>query len=127
MLAEALIAGINAAGIDALNVGLGPTPMLYYAASTKQVDGGIQITGSHNPPDYNGFKMVFQGRPFFGADIQAIGEMAAAGDWESVDSGREGTAQSIDIVDAYVDRLIEGFRSEARRVGKECVSKIRSR
>src|SRR3546814_5077181 len=62
MLAEALIAGINAAGIDALNVGLGPTPMLYYAASTKQVDGGIQITGSHNPPDYNGFKMVFQGR-----------------------------------------------------------------
>src|SRR3546814_4744062 len=92
MLAEALIAGINAAGIDALNVGLGPTPMLYYAASTKQVDGGIQITGSHNPPDYNGFKMVFQGRPFFGADIQAIGEMAAAGDWESVDSGSEGTA-----------------------------------
>src|SRR3546814_7990787 len=83
MLAEALIAGINAAGIDALNVGLGPTPMLYYAASTKQVDGGIQITGSHNPPDYNGFTMVFQGRPFFGADIQAIGEMAAAGDWRS--------------------------------------------
>ena len=117
MLADALIAGINAAGIDALNVGLGPTPMLYYAASTKQVDGGIQITGSHNPPDYNGFKMVFQGRPFFGADIQAIGEMAAAGDWESVDSGSEGTAQSIDIVDAYVDRLIEGFAGGAFRVG----------
>src|SRR3546814_12130556 len=72
MLAEALIAGINAAGIDALNVGLGPTPMLYYAASTKHVDGGIQITGSHNPPDYNGFKMVFQGRPFFG-DRKSVG------------------------------------------------------
>jgi len=117
MLADALIAGINAAGIDALNVGLGPTPMLYYAASTEDVDGGIQITGSHNPPDYNGFKMVFQGRPFFGADIQAIGEMAAAGDWESVDSGSEGTAQSIDIVDAYVDRLVEGFAGGAFRVG----------
>lgn len=113
MLEEALVEGINAAGIDALRVGLGPTPMLYYAASTEEVDGGIQITGSHNPPDYNGFKMVFQGRPFFGADIRRIGEMAAAGDW---DSG-EGTAQSIDIVDAYVDRLVEGFAGGAFRIG----------
>src|SRR3546814_8930783 len=62
MLEAALVAGLNAAGIDALRVGMGPTPMLYYAASTQKVDGGIQITGSHNPPDYNGFKMVFQGR-----------------------------------------------------------------
>ena len=117
MLADALIAGINATGVDALNVGLGPTPMLYYAASTEDVDGGIQITGSHNPPDYNGFKMVFQGRPFFGADIQRIGEMAAAGDWDSVDSAAEGTTESIDIVDAYVDRLVEGFAGGAFRVG----------
>jgi phosphomannomutase len=113
MLAEALIEGINAAGVDALNVGLGPTPMLYYAASTEDVDGGIQITGSHNPPDYNGFKMVFQGRPFFGADIQRIGEIAAAGDWES----GEGSSQSIDIVDAYVDRLTQDFAGGAFRIG----------
>ena len=117
MLADALIDGINAAGIDALNVGLGPTPMLYYAASTEDVEGGIQITGSHNPPDYNGFKFVMQGRPFYGADIQRIGEMAAKGDWESVDAGGEGTSQSIDIVDAYVDRLVEGFAGKAFRVG----------
>ncbi|MDO9368956.1 MAG: phosphomannomutase/phosphoglucomutase [Sphingopyxis sp.] len=113
MLADALIDGINAAGIDALNVGLGPTPMLYYAASTEDVDGGIQITGSHNPPDYNGFKFVMQGHPFFGADIQRIGEMAAAGDWEA----GAGTSQSIDIVDAYVDRLVEGFAGNACRIG----------
>ena len=113
MLADALIEGINAAGVDALNVGLGPTPMLYYAASTQPVDGGIQITGSHNPPDYNGFKMVFQGRPFYGADIAGIGTMAAAGDWES----GQGSAQSIDIVDAYVDRLVEGFSGGAYRIG----------
>ncbi len=113
MLCDALIAGVNAAGIDALNVGLGPTPMLYYAASTEDVDGGIQITGSHNPPDYNGFKFVMQGRPFYGADIQRIGKMAAAGDWEA----GEGAAQSIDIVDAYVDRLIEGFAGSAFRIG----------
>ncbi|MGL3822007.1 phosphoglucomutase/phosphomannomutase PgmG [Sphingopyxis sp. R3-92] len=117
MLCDALVEGINAAGVDALNVGLGPTPMLYYAASTEEVDGGIQITGSHNPPDYNGFKMVLQGRPFFGADIQAIGAMAAAGDWESVSPGDEGSSESIDIVDAYVDRLVEGFAGEALRIG----------
>jgi phosphomannomutase len=113
MLAEALIEGVNAAGIDALNVGLGPTPMLYYAASTEPVDGGIQITGSHNPPDYNGFKFVMQGRPFYGADIQTIGTMAAAGDWAS----GQGRADSIDIVDAYVDRLVEGFVGGAWRIG----------
>jgi phosphomannomutase len=113
MLCDALIEGVNAAGIDALNVGLGPTPMLYYAASTEEVDGGIQITGSHNPPDYNGFKFVMQGRPFYGADIQRIGEMAAAGDWET----GEGTTQSIDIIDAYVDRLVEGFTGGAYRIG----------
>lgn len=113
MLADALIEGINDAGVDALGVGLGPTPMLYYAASTEKVDGGIQITGSHNPPDYNGFKMVFQGRPFYGADIAGIGTMAAAGDWES----GEGSTQSIDIVDAYVDRLVEGFAGGAYRIG----------
>ncbi|SEH15608.1 phosphomannomutase [Sphingopyxis sp. YR583] len=117
MLADALIAGINDAGVDALNVGLGPTPMLYYAASTEDVDGGIQITGSHNPPDYNGFKFVMQGRPFYGADILGIGKMAAAGDWEAVDTGGEGTSQSIDIVDAYVDRLVEGFAGGAFRIG----------
>ncbi|PAL21644.1 phosphoglucomutase/phosphomannomutase PgmG [Sphingopyxis sp. GW247-27LB] len=113
MLEAAVVEGLNAAGVDALRVGLGPTPMLYYAASTEEVDGGIQVTGSHNPPDYNGFKMVFEGRPFFGADIQRIGELAAAGDWESGD----GTAQSIDIVDAYVDRLVEGFAGGAFRIG----------
>lgn len=113
MLEDALVEGILAAGVDALRVGLGPTPMLYYAAATQDVDGGIQITGSHNPPDYNGFKMVFQGRPFFGADIRGLGDMAATGDW---DSGT-GRADSIDIMDAYVDRLVEGFAGGAFRIG----------
>ena len=113
MLEAAVVEGLNAVGVDALRVGLGPTPMLYYAAATEEVAGGIQITGSHNPPDYNGFKMVFEGRPFFGADIQRIGDMAAAGDWEA----GEGSARQIDIVDAYVDRLVEGFGGGAYRIG----------
>lgn len=106
MLEHALVEGLTASGCDVVRVGLGPTPMLYYAeASADDVDGGIQITGSHNPPNYNGFKMVFQGRPFFGADIQKLGEVAAAGEWE------DGTGSVIDrpLIDAYVERLLEGL------------------
>ncbi len=54
--------------------------MLYYANVQMKTDGAIMVTGSHNPPDYNGFKMVLGGKPFFGKDIQALGAQAAAGD-----------------------------------------------
>ena len=106
MLEHALIEGLNASGCDVVRVGMGPTPMLYYAeASLDDVDGGIQITGSHNPANYNGFKMVFQGRPFFGADIVKIGELASAGDW----TDGSGTAESRDVMDAYIDRMLEAL------------------
>ncbi|MFC4293142.1 phosphoglucomutase/phosphomannomutase PgmG [Sphingorhabdus arenilitoris] len=115
ILEEALVRGLNDSGIDALRIGMGPTPMLYYAeASLDHVDGGIEITGSHNPPDYNGFKMVFQGRPFFGADIQRLGHMAAAGDW---DSPAPGSASSYDIMDDYVERLLHGLPDCGFRIG----------
>jgi phosphomannomutase len=114
MLAGALIRGLNDSGVDAVRIGLGPTPMLYYAEAVLDgVDGGIQITGSHNPPEYNGFKMVKAHAPFFGADIQAVGAMAAAGDW---DSGA-GTCTTHDIFDAYVDRLVRGYSGGPFRVG----------
>ena len=105
-LEHALVEGLNASGCDVVRIGLGPTPMLYFAeASAEDVDGGIQITGSHNPANYNGFKMVFQGRPFFGADILKIGEMAAAGDW---DDG-SGMHESRDVEDAYINALMKPF------------------
>ncbi len=106
MLEKALIEGLTASGCDVVCVGMGPTPMLYYAeASAEQVDGGIQITGSHNPANYNGFKMVFMGRPFFGKDILTIGEMAAAGDW---DEG-SGTVETHDIMGKYIDAMLTGL------------------
>ncbi|MGJ3648400.1 phosphoglucomutase/phosphomannomutase PgmG [Sphingomonas sp. GlSt437] len=111
--AAALLDGLTAAGVDVVRTGMGPTPMLYYAEATLEVDGGIQITGSHNPAEYNGFKMVLQHRPFFGQDIQKLGEMAAAGDWES----GAGTVSDYDILDAYVARLVEGFDGKAFRIG----------
>src|SRR3982750_2126009 len=82
ILEAALVEGLTASGCDVVRVGLGPTPMLYYAEATLEVDGGIQITGSHNPGNYNGFKRVMQHRPFFGEDIQTLGAMAAEGDWD---------------------------------------------
>lgn len=113
VLAEALVAGLAATGCDVTVIGQSPTPMLYFATHHLEADGGIEITGSHNPPDYNGFKMVCQGAPFFGADIQALGRMAAAGDWET----GEGTVDEHDLFDAYVDRLLEGFSGPALRIG----------
>lgn len=106
MLEHALIEGLTASGIDVARVGMGATPMLYYAeASAEDIDGGIQITGSHNPANYNGFKMVFQGRPFFGADIQELGRRAAAGEW--IDGA--GVVEERDVFDAYIDRMLEAL------------------
>ena len=120
MLEHALVEGLTASGCDVVRVGLGATPMLYYAeASDGEVDGGIQITGSHNPPNYNGFKMVFQGRPFFGADIQELGRRSAAGEW----ADGAGKTEDRDLLDEYVARMLtalEGVdpgRLEGMRIG----------
>ncbi|MFL9839731.1 phosphoglucomutase/phosphomannomutase PgmG [Sphingomonas sp. ST-64] len=116
MLEAALIDGLTASGCDVVRVGLGPTPMLYYAEAVLEVDGGIQITGSHNPGNYNGFKMVFQHLPFFGEDIQRLGKMAAEGDWED----GEGTVTDADIMDDYVGRLLAGYAGGSFRIGWDC-------
>jgi phosphomannomutase len=106
ILEDALVEGLTGSGADVVRIGLGPTPMLYYAeASAEDVDGGIQITGSHNPANHNGFKLVLQGRPFFGEDIQQLGRMATTGDW---DHGC-GTSEKREVLDDYIARLFEGL------------------
>ncbi len=113
LLEAALIDGLTQSGVDVVRIGLGPTPMLYHAEATLEVDGGIQITGSHNPPDHNGLKLVLQHRPFFGDDIQSLGRMAEAGDWEE----GAGIVSSADMIDIYVDRLMQGYAGGAFRIG----------
>jgi phosphomannomutase len=113
LLQAALVNGLTDGGADAVLIGEGPSPMLYFATHYLDVDGGIQVTGSHNPADYNGFKMLLKGRSVFGQEIQAIGRRAAAGDWTS----GNGTIEEVDIRAAYVDRLLEGFSGKAYRVG----------
>ena len=112
-LEEALVRGLNDSGIHAVRIGMGPTPMLYYAEAVLDVDGGIEITGSHNPANYNGFKMVLQHGPFFGEDIYSLGTMAASGDWVEGSAGSE----RLDILDRYAARLVEGFDGKAFRIG----------
>ena len=113
MLEEALVAGLTEGGLDVVRIGLGPSPMLYFATYHLDVDGGIQVTGSHNPADYNGFKLLLKGRSVFGEEIQALGRRCAAGQW----SEGLGRVEEADVADAYVDRLVADFGGGAFRVG----------
>jgi phosphomannomutase len=101
-LEAALVEGIAAAGLDVLRIGRGPTPMLYFATCSLPVGGGIMVTGSHNPPDHNGFKLTLGGKPFFGADIQELGRIAAAGDFQA----GQGRVEDRPVFEAYVERLL---------------------
>ena len=114
-LEQALTRGLTESGIDVVRIGLGPTPMLYYAEAELEVDGGIMITGSHNPAEYNGFKMVLQGNAFFGSDIQNLGRMAEEGDWQAAETA--GTVSDADVMDLYVARLLQNFDGAAFRIG----------
>lgn len=113
MLEAALVEGLTAAGVDVVRIGLGPTPMLYYAEATLEVDGGIQVTGSHNRAQDNGFKMVSAHRSFFGDDIRDLAHLAATGDWEE----GAGDVTEADVLDAYVGRLFAGYAGGAFRIG----------
>jgi len=112
VLEAALVGGLTSAGVDVTRIGLGPTPMLYYAVHALKAGGGVMVTGSHNPPNYNGFKMMLGDAPFFGADIQDIGRMAAEEDWES----GAGASEQVDILDQYVDRLVQNFDGGAYNI-----------
>jgi phosphomannomutase len=113
MLEAQLVRGLTDSGVAAVMIGQGPSPMLYFSTYHLDVDGGIQVTGSHNPADYNGFKMLLKGRSVFGQEIQALGARAAAGDWAE---GR-GAIEEVDVRAAYVDRLVEDFAGGEFRIG----------
>ena len=105
-LAAACIAGLRASGVDAIDIGLVSTPMLYFSVYHLAADGGIMITGSHNPPDYNGFKMMMGKKSFFGADIQRMGAMAATSDWEA----GQGEIEAKNILAEYATRLLRDVK-----------------
>jgi len=98
-----LVEGLKASGMEVIRIGLGPTPMLYYASTVMETDGAVMVTGSHNPADYNGFKMMLARKPFFGAQITELGKMARGGD---VVEELAGTERDVDVSDQYVARLL---------------------
>jgi phosphomannomutase len=112
-LEAALVDGLTMGGLDVVRIGMGPSPMLYFAAATLGVDGGIQVTGSHNPADYNGFKMSLNGRSLFGGEIQALGRRSAAGEW----SDGAGRVTDTDVSADYLAALLRNFDGKPMRVG----------
>ena len=101
-LSAALIRGLVAAGIRVIDVGLCTTPMLYFAANTLCASG-IQVTGSHNPKDYNGFKMVLAGRAIYGDEIQNLRRIMEAESWQLREGGQ---VQQADVLADYTRRIV---------------------
>ncbi|MEO5736636.1 MAG: phosphomannomutase/phosphoglucomutase [Variovorax sp.] len=101
-LAAALIQGLVATGVEVIDIGAVTTPMLYFAAHTL-CRSGIQVTGSHNPKDYNGFKMVLGGRAIYGDEIQGLRHVMEAG---SATLAEGGSVRQVDVLPEYVKRIV---------------------
>ena len=101
-LSAALIRGLMEAGIEVIDVGLVTTPLLYFAASTL-CHSGIQVTGSHNPRDYNGFKMVLNGRAIYGEEIQGLRRAMEQESWQLLPGG---SVRHVDVLPTYRERIV---------------------
>jgi phosphomannomutase len=102
-LSAALVRGLVASGVDVIDVGMVTTPMLYFAANTL-ASSGIQVTGSHNPKDYNGFKMVLKGRAIYGDEIQALRQTMETSGWDQ--PAQPGKVRNVNILKPYRDRIV---------------------
>jgi phosphomannomutase len=103
-LSGALIKGLRSTGINVIDLGAVTTPMLYYVAATRAAEGcrsGIQVTGSHNPKDYNGFKMVLAGRAIYGDDIQGLRQRIEKEDYAT----GAGSLTALNVLDEYTKRI----------------------
>lgn len=112
-LEKSLVGGLVASGMEVVCVGVGPTPMLYFASYDQKADGAVMLTGSHNPPDYNGFKMMIGKKPFFGKDIQTLGAMAANGD---VVPETKGSSREVDVSETYIERMVKDYAGGAKKL-----------
>jgi phosphomannomutase len=105
-LSAALVRGLVASGVDVIDIGPATTPMLYFAANTL-CSSGIQVTGSHNPKDYNGFKMVLAGRAIYGEEIQALRRLIETQGHEAASGAQPGRVRNINVLAAYRDRIVQ--------------------
>jgi phosphomannomutase len=105
-LEQALVAGLAACGLTVVRFGRGPTPMLYFGLQHRDISAGVMVTGSHNPPDYNGFKLLIDRTPLTAEEIRALGRIAQEGAF----AAGHGEVRDVDVRDAYGERLAEGYR-----------------
>lgn len=108
-----LIQGFMDAGVAVINVGLCPTPLLYMASKEYNTSIAVMITGSHNPPEYNGFKIMLNGKSFFGADIKTLGQIAHNGDWVTVQSDPPPVYKEQDFSTFYINRIYQDYNPDA--------------
>ena len=101
-LRDALVRGLTESGLDVIDIGQVPTPLLYWSLNHLAVVGGIQVTGSHNPPEYNGFKLSLGTASIHGEEIQEIYRLAVAGKFPA----GKGSVRTREIIDAYVDDIV---------------------
>ncbi len=109
---ELLTRGFNETGCDAVLIGRVPTPVLYHAVFTKDVNGGVMITGSHNPPDHNGFKICLGKSTLFGSQIQEIKEIAFSGEFSS----GAGTIEEIEVLADYETDILSKISLGTRKL-----------
>ncbi len=105
-ISEWLQEGLVESGIDVVNLGVVPTPLVYFSLHMMDVDGGVQITGSHNPPEFNGFKICIGKETIYGEEIQKIKRICEAEDFVS----GKGNIEKADIVESYVDYVVKNIR-----------------
>ena len=108
MLSVALQKGMLEGGVDTLDIGMVPTPLVYFAANVMQTGSGVAITGSHNPPKYNGFKMMMGGRALYGEDVQGLA--ASMNGPTSAPAAQPGVRRQLDLVAAYIARVASGIK-----------------
>jgi phosphomannomutase/phosphoglucomutase len=109
---DLFVAGLNATGCDVFDIGRVPTPVLYFAVFTREVDGGVMITGSHNPADHNGFKICLGKQTLFGSQIQEIKEIALM---ESFATG-DGTIETIEVLADYEKDILSKINLGERKL-----------
>ncbi|MCW5299758.1 phosphomannomutase/phosphoglucomutase [Herbaspirillum lusitanum] len=109
-LSNALMAGLQDAGIDVIDLGVVVTPMVYFATHVLGAQSGIMVTGSHNPPDYNGFKMVLAGEAIYGDAIQQLYQAISSGRVQDAPASPSGSYRQHDIRHAYLQRIIGDAR-----------------
>ncbi len=120
-LADALHAGANAEGMDTVDIGMVPTPLVYFTAHVQGSGSGIAITGSHNPPDYNGFKMMLAGRTLYGPDIQALRTLMESLGENAPENAQPGQRKPLDIKPEYIRRIVGDLKlKRPMRIALDC-------